>query len=239
MSHLHLNIFPINLPDAEISVGVLSFDSRDAMRELRTTHAGTHVFNRVSVEDDGKKKDLIYAVRLDGTACTIAPETRKIRLRENLGVARQLVNESFVSSFTGKSGRKIVDVGPLKVLSSEKEHDFIAQAADGAAVPPWLLVRLAHAIEARVFHFDGQDPFLGLVFDHHTYRRIARPCSEWIAEGFKPTGLYVSEKSPFNDQRIEPRARLVGRVASVNGGSLELADCREGRNTVDAKEVEV
>ncbi len=239
MSHLHLNIFPINLPDVEVSVGVLPFETRDVMRELRTTHAGTHVFNRVSVEEDGQKKDLIYGVRLDGTACTIAPETRKIRLRENLGVARQLVNESFIASFAGKAGRKIVDVGPLKVLSGETEHDFIAQAVNGTTVPSWLLVRLAHAIEARVFQFDGQDPFLGLVFDHHTYRRITRPCSEWMAEGFNLIGLYVSEKSPFNDKRIEPRARLVGRVAAVNGSTLQLADCREGRNTVEAAEVEV
>src|SRR5437773_2452084 len=115
MSHLHLNIFPINLPDVEISVGVRPFDSRDAMRELRKTHAGTHVFNRVSVEENAQKQDLIYAVRLDGAACTIFPETRKIRLRENLGVARQLVNESFIASFVGKAERKMVDVGPLKV----------------------------------------------------------------------------------------------------------------------------
>lgn len=239
MSHLHLNIFPINLPDIEISVGVQPFDSKDAMRELRKTHAGTHVFNRVSVEEHGKKQDLIYAVRLDGTACTIFPETRKIRLRENLGVARQLVNESFITSFAGKAGRKIVDVGPLKVLSSESEHDFIAQAVNGAPVPPWLLVRLAHAIEARVFQFDGQDPFLGLVFDHHTYRRIARPCSEWLSERFNLVGLYVSEKLPFNDARIEPRARLVGRVAAINGTALQLTDFREGRNAVEAKNVEV
>lgn len=239
MSHLHLNIFPINLPDAEITVGVMPFDSRDAMRELRTTHAGTHVFNRVSVGDNGKRRDLIYAVKLDGTACTLAPETQKIKLRENLGVARQLVNESFIASFTGKSGRKIVDAGPLKVLSSEREHDFIAQAANGDGVPPWLLVRMAHAIEARVFHFDGHDPFLGLVFDHHTYRRILRPCSEWMAERFNLVGLYVSEKSPFNDKRIEPRARLVGRVAAITGDTLQLADCREGRNTVTAADVEV
>lgn len=239
MSQLHLNIFPINLPDAEISVGVLPFDSKDAMRELRKAHAGTHVFNRVSVEEKGKKLDLIYAVRLDGAACTIAPETKTIRIRENLGVARQLVNESFLSSFAGKAGRKIVDVGPMKVLSSEKEHDFIAQAVNGATVPPWLIVRLAHAIEARVFQFDGQDPFLGLVFDHHTYRRIARPCSEWLAERFDLSGLYVSEKSPFNDARIEPRARLVGRVASINGNTLQLADCRAGRNMVEAKDVEI
>ena len=239
MSHLHLNIFPISLPDVEIAVGVMPYDSREAMRDLRKNHAGTHVFKRLNIEEDGQRKDLIYAVRLDGAACALAPETRKVRLRENLGVARQLVEESFISSFAGKPGRKLVDVGPLKVLSSEREHDFIAQAVSGATVPAWLVVRLAHAIEARVFQFDGQEPFLGLVFDHHTYRRMSRPCSEWIAAGLDLKGLYVSEKSPFNDTRIEPRARLVGCVASVDGSRLHLADCREGRDTVEAKDVEV
>lgn len=239
MNYLHLNIFPIDLPDVEISVGVLPFDSKEAMRDLRKSHAGTHIFNRVSIDEESKKLNAIYAVPLNGAACTIAPQTKVIRLRENLGVARQLVNESFIAGFAGRAGRKMVDVGPLKVLSSEKEHDFISQAVNGAAVPPWLLVQLAHAIEARVFQFDGIKPFLGLVFDHHTYRRIARPCSEWLAESFNLIGLYVSEKLPFNDARIEPRARLVGRVMAINGSSLQLADCRAGRNTVDAKDVEI
>lgn len=240
MSNLHLNIFPISLPDVEVSVGVLPFLSKDSMRDLRKAHAGTHVFNRVVIEEGERKADLIYAVRLDGKTCEIAPEIRKIRIRENLGVARQLVNESFIAGFAGRTDRKLVDVAPVKILSSEKEHDFIAQAVNhGVAVPSWLLVRMAHAIEARVFHFDGQEPFLGLVFDHHTYRRIARPCSEWLAGGFDLNGLYVSEKAPFNDARIEPRARLVGRVAAIKGSTLQLADCREGRHKVEAQDVEI
>jgi len=239
MNHLHLNIFPINVPDVEISVGVMPYDSREVMRDLRTKHAGTHVFKRLSIEENGEKRDLIYAVRLDGAACELGPETRKVRLRENLGVARQLVEESFISGFAGKAGRKLVDVDPLKVLSSEREHDFIAQAVNGSKVPSWLIVRLAHAIAARVFQFDGQEPFLGLVFDHHTYRRMTRPCSEWMADGFNLKGLYVSEKSPFNDTRIDPRARLVGCVAAVDGSKLQLTDCREGREVVEAKDVEV
>lgn len=240
MSNLHLNIFPIALPDAEISVGILPFVSRDAIRELRKAHAGTHVFNRVVVDAASGKEDLVYAVRLDGKCCEIAPKTKPVRIRENLGLARQLVNECFIASFAGKTDRKLVDVSPIKVLSAERDHNFIAQAArDGEAIPSWLIVRMVHAIEARVFQFDGQDPFLGLVFDHHTYRRIARPCSEWLADGFDLTGLYVSEKAPFHDSRIEPRARLVGRVEGVKGGTLQLGDCREGRHQVEAKDMEI
>lgn len=239
MSHLHLNIFPIELPDVEIHVGILPFNSREVMRELRSKHAGTHAFKRVSVLEGAHRRDLIYAVRLDGTPCTLSSETQRLRLRENLGVARQLVIESFVASFAGKSGRAIVDVSPLKVLSGEDDHDFIARAAQDTPVPPWLLVNLAHAIEARVFQFDGQSPFIGLVFDHRAYRRITRPCSEWLSDRFDLTGLYVSEKVPFSDRRIEPRARLVGQVRSVKGNSLQLADCREGRSVVEAENVEL
>ena len=235
MSHLHLNIFPISIPDAKIQVGVLPFDSKDALRDLRAKHNGTHIFKRVHLEG----KDLIYSIRLDGASCSIAPEQRQIALRENLGVVRSLVVENFITSFAGKSGRKIVDVGPLKVLSSEQEHDFIGQAAAGDTVPPWLVVRLAHTIEARVFEFEGQQPFLGLVFDHHSFRRIARPCSDWINAGFDLTGLYVSEQMPLNDARIQPRMQFVGRVSKVEGMKLHLADCRESRDIVDASAVEV
>lgn len=234
MSHLHLNVFPISLPDVRIKVGVFPFETRDALRELRGKHAGTHVFKRVRVGD----KDLIYAVSLDGRGCAIAPEEQEISLRENRGVVRSLVEEYFIAGFSRSINRKIVDVDPLVVLSGEKEHDFLAQAV-GESVPAWLLVRLAHMIEVRVFEFDTQEPFLGLIFDHHSYRRIARPCSEWIAEGWDLTGLYVSESVAYQDKRLQPRLRLAGRVAKVDGNQLHLTDCREGKDIVPASVVEV
>lgn len=235
MSHLHLNIFPISVPDAKIHVGVLPFDSRDALRDLRAKHGGTHIFKRVRLDE----QDMIYSVQLDGAPCSLSKDRRQISLLENLGVVRGLVVESYIAGFAGKSGRTVVDVRPLKVLSSELHHDFIGKAAIGETVPPWLVVRLAHAIEARVFEFEGEQPFLGLVFDHHSYRRVARPCSEWLKDGVDLTGLYVSEQLPFNDARIQSRLRLVGRVAKIEGTTLSLSDCREGRDTVDAASVEI
>jgi hypothetical protein len=235
MSHLHLNIFPLRIPDVEITVGVLPFDSKDALRELRGWHRGTHVFQRVKVGED----DLIYSIPLNGRECAIASKHEKIKLTENLGVARNLLNESFIASFARAANRPIVDVHPLKVVSAEAEHDYLAQATQGLNVPLWLMVRLAHTIDARVFEFEGQPPFLGLVFDYHAVRRIAKPCSEWLVEDFNLLGLYVSEKVPFHDTRIQPRLRLVGRVAKVDGTRLHLADCREGREVVEASDVQV
>src|SRR6266850_6010642 len=239
MSHLHLSIFPMNLPDAQINVGVFPYESHDVLRELRAKHAGTHIFKKVTVEEAAGWKEYIYGIALDGNPCGIAPEQAQIALWQNLGVARALVEERFISGFAGKADRKIVDVDPIKVLSAEKEHDFIGQAAQPASVPAWLIVRLAHIIEVRVFEFDGQDPFLGLIFDHRGYRRIERLCSEWIADGLDLTGLYVSERVAYRDPRIPPRLRLVGRVAKVEGDTLQLTDCREGRQLVAASEVEI
>lgn len=235
MAHLHLNIFPVRIPDAEVSVGVIPFDSKDALRDLRNAHGSTHIFKRVRIGDD----DLIYSIPLDGSKCSVATEHATIRLKENLGVARSLLTESMISSFSRTANRPVVDVDPLKILSSEAEHDYLAQAAEGLEVPSWLIVRLAHSIEARVFEFEGMPPFLGLVFDQRSVRRIARPCSEWLAERFNLIGLYVSEKAPFHDTRIQPRLRLVGRVGTVEATTLRLVDCREGRETVEASDVQI
>jgi len=239
MSHLHLSIFPINLPDRPINVGIFPYESHDALRQLRAKHAGTHIFKKVSIGDAEGRKDSIYGVALDGGACWIAPEQTQIALRQNFGVARALVEERFISGFAGKSDRRVVDVDPIKVLSGEKEHDFIADAAQPAAVPGWLIVRLAHIIEVRVFEFDGQEPFLGLILDHHSYRRMVRPCSEWLADGLDLVGLYVSEQVAYRDPRIPARLRLLGRVAKVEGGTLHLTDGREGRESVSAADVEI
>ena len=235
MSFLHLNVFPVRVPDVELNVGVIPFDSKDALRELRDQHRGTHVFKRARPEQG----DVIYSIPLDGSVCAVAFRCETIKLSENLGIARMLLNENFIGSFARTSNRPVVDVDPLKVLSSEPDHDFLNQVAGGLDVPSWLIVRLAHIIDARVFEFEGHPAFLGLVFDYHAFRRIARPCSEWLADGFNLRGLYVSEPNPFHDTRIQPRQRLVGRVEKVVGTALHLSDCREGRDIVDASTVQL
>jgi hypothetical protein len=127
MSRLHLNIFPIQVPETDLTVGVIPFSSRDALRDLRDGNRGTHVFKRVRVEG----ADLIYSIPLDGGKCSIASQHENIKLHDNLGVARSLLNESFIASFSRTAHRPIIDVDPLKVVSSEAEHDYLAQAADG------------------------------------------------------------------------------------------------------------
>ena len=235
MTHLHLNIFPLRIPDVEVEVGVLPFDSKDSLRNLRDRYRASHVFKRVRVGDE----DLIYSIPLDGKPYPIASRHSDIGLRENLGVARALLNESLIASYARTPHRPIIDVDPLKIGSSEPEHDFLARAAAGVAVPPWLIVRLAHSIDPRVFEFESKEPFLGVVFDQRSYRRIARPCSEWLSEGFDLTGLYVSEKVAFHDTRIQPRLRLVGKVFKVDGTKLLLSDYREGRDVVEAADVQI
>ncbi len=235
MSHLHLNIFPIKVPDVAITVGVLPFVSKDTLRQLRDQHQGTHLFKRDKIEE----RDVIFSIPLDGTKCSLASEHCEVKLRERLGIAKILLIEAFTAIFAKASNRQIVDVSPLSVLSAENSHDYLRIAADGKSFPTWLSVRLGHKIDARVFAFNGREPFLGLLFDHHAIKQIARPCSDWILDRFDLKGYYVSEKVPFRDTRLQPRLRLAGKVEKIDGTTLSLADCRDGKEVVEASEVQL
>jgi hypothetical protein len=235
MSHHHLNILPVEIPDAQIEVGIIPFDSREALKHLRKEHNSKYLFKRTRIESH----DAIIALRLDGEPFGLAGEKREINLREHLGLVASLTMERFLASFSGQPTRRVVDVNPLKVLSSLPQHDLIAQAAQGQSVPDWLITRLCHSTQARVFNFDKQEAFVGLVLDYHTFREVGRPCSEWIDAGLDLRGLYVSERITWTDTRVQPRGRLVGKVAKVTGRTLHLVDCREGRETVEAQDVHI
>lgn len=232
MRHLHLNVVPLEIPDYLLKVGVLPFEGRDALRALRTRHVGTHVFKRGRL--DGR--DVILAVALDGSSCAIAAEHKMLKTDENLGLVRALVDEYFLRAFAGK--RELVAYDPLEILSTDVKQDFLAQGANGSAVPLWLTAKLSHQIETRTFGFDRQEPFVGLVLNHRTFRRIDRSCEDLRRDGLDLTGLYVVEKIPRADQRFSPQLRLVGRVNRSDGDRLLLDDFRDGRDSVLATEVQ-
>lgn len=233
MRHLHLNIVPIEIPDVEINVGVLPFESRDSLKQLRQKHVGTHVFKRGRQGDN----DIIHVVALDGSACSFAPKTEQLPAIQNLGLVRALLEEYFVRSFHGK--REILGYQPLEILTKESEYDFLGQAAKGHVVPPWLCVRLSHRIEVRSFSFERQKPFVGLVLNQRSYRRIGLSCADWLKQGLDLAGLYVVEKVARSDPRFSPNLKLVGRVARTEGDTLHLGDYREERDSIGAADVQL
>lgn len=230
MSNLFLNTVPLAVPEYSIRVGILPFETPDALRALRAEHVGTHVFKRGHLDD----RPIIYAVATDGSFCQLSDERAELPSTRHLGIVRALIEEYFLREFRGK--REIVGYGPLEVLTKGPVGDLIAEAS-GVETPPWLVVRRSHQIEIRIFSFERQEPFLGLVLNQRTYRRIGRSCAELMADGMDVSGLYVVDDVPKKDHRYSPYSRLLGRVAEVNGTKLTLADCREGFETVEATAV--
>ena len=232
MRHLHLNIVPIIVPNTEMLVGVLPFDDKDGLRELRSKYVRTHVFKRAREKD----AEVIYSVALDGKECAFAKDHRIMRADENFGIVRNLVEEYLVRSFSGK--RELLGYSPLEVLAREgdKDQDYLMRAAQGLSGPSWLCARLSHQIEARRFCFEKQAPFLGLVLNQRTYKRISRSCAELIGDGVDIVGLYVVSRVPRNDDRFAPQLRLVGRVEEIKGTVLHLSDYRDAQSTIEAKD---
>ena len=114
MNHHHLNILPIEIPDVSVEVGIMPFDSHEVLKLLRKEHSSQYLFKRAQIDSI----DSIIALRLDGEAYALTGEKRDIKLRDHLGLVASLTMERFLSSFSGKATRRVVDVNPLKVLSS-------------------------------------------------------------------------------------------------------------------------
>ena len=232
MRHLHLNVVPLVIPDVAVSVGMLPYVDRDALRALREKYCGTHIFKRART-DTG---DIIYAVAMDGSPCSFAPEQAEIPALRNLGLIRAVVDEHFIRSFSGR--RELLGYQPLEILSKDAKQDYLQLAANGLTVPPWLVVRASHQLEVRTFGFEKRPPFVGIVVNQRAHRRIERSCAELMKDGLDLRGLYVVEKVPRNDARFSPHLRLVGRVVRAENGQLHLDDCREGREIVTADAVQ-
>lgn len=230
--HLHLNIVPLGIPDAALSVGVLPYVDQDTLRNLRQQHAGTHVFKRAK----SGATEVVYCLALDGTPCAFASKQTQIPASNNLGLVCALVEEFFVNGFAGQ--RPVLGYQPLEILTKDSAQDYLRLAAGNVTIPPWLVVRLSHQIEVRTFRFEKQAPFVGLVLNQRTHRCIDRSCADLMRDGLDLQGLYVVEKVARNDSRYDPHLRLVGRVARSDGTNLYLDDFREGQNVVAADAVQ-
>ena len=111
--------FPIVLPDAEVSVGVQPFHSKDAMRELRKAHAGARFQScRCGGEREEAGSDLRGAARWHGLHYLPGGKEDSLAGEPRRGTSTG--ERKLHASFAGRTDRKIVDVGPLKVLSSER-----------------------------------------------------------------------------------------------------------------------
>ena len=227
---LLLNFSPIQFPDVEIEAGLFPYgtDGEQVIKQLRQQNWATHVFRR-----DGP--DQIVSVPVTADAPHLGSGTKKIRLKDNLGLTASLIRNSLINYLAGLP-RPVLNYDPIRFIAHE---DILSSCLPtGTVCPEWLGVRLLYDMAMRPIYFFKQEPLIAAVFDVRTTRILDRTVADLLKDGFSPVGHYVTARVSKNqDPRILPRPELVGKVIAVNGSMLTLADAKDDTQSVAAGEV--
>ena len=227
-----LNVAPVVFDDAELRVGMLPYESSEQLAQLRTAHGATHVFRRV----EGTR---IEAVAFVATSSDVGDSFKTVKVKNELGLAAAMMRNALIGHLHALP-RKVYDFRPITFLADESKENLLKQALPpGATCPDWLSVCPMFEADVRVFHFDRQEPFVGMCLNVFTRRKITRSCQELLADGFRVEGYYVGRQFPSSDHRIQPRFRLAGRVARAEGSRLLLSDHRPDENAIDAVDAHI
>ena len=226
---LVLNVAPVEFADCEIEAGVLPYESREQLAQLREKHDPTHVFRRDSATE-------ILAVPYITAAPRLGMSFRKVRLSENLDLCAALVRNALINYLHGMP-RKIFLHRPVVFLADDAKDNILKDCVPaGTTSPNWLTVVPLYEVEVRVFHFEDREPFVGFCLNVRTRKFLDRPCGELLVEGFSLVGHYVGRKVESRDSRLQARFCLQGRVQAVEGNTLVLDDCRDGEERLDSGE---
>ncbi len=222
-----LNIAPVDFDEADVRVGMFPYRNEDQLAHLRTIHGTTHVFRRTG----GKT---IEAIAYAAGAADLGDDFKTVRIRKDLGLAAALMRNALIGHLHSLP-RKVFSFRPITFLADEAKENLLRKVIPANLVfPEWLTICPMYEADVRVFHFDRQEPFVGLTLNAFTRRKIARTCQELLADGFRVEGFYVGRQIPSPDPRIQARFRLAGRVERVELGKLILSDYRDGENEIDA-----
>ena len=182
---LTFNVSPIQFEDAKVRIGIFDYDENDGdqLRNLRAVYGSTHVFLR-----DGLR---VLSVPFTSEADDVGQQFDTIQLQSHLGLCAAFFRNAFCN-FLHSRGTAIYKHRPLTFTATLAKHNLLARAiSPQLQCPDWLAVYPLCEADIRVFSFDKRSPFVGMALNIRTTRRIDRCCSELLAQGFSPIGLYV------------------------------------------------
>lgn len=227
---LLLNFSPIEFTDTEVEAGVFPYcvDGERVLKQLRQQNWATHVFRR-------EGPDQIIAVPVTANAQTLGESTKKIRLKENLGLTASLIRNSIINFLAGLP-RTVLGYDPIRFIAQD---DILRSCLPSdLTCPDWLGVRLLYEIAIRPIYFFKHEPFIAAVLDVRTTRILERTVADLLADGLSPAGHYVAKRvSKYQDPRIALHSELVGKVQSVTASdpqirSLKVRNQRAGAAAV-------
>lgn len=223
MSRYTLNFAPMELVgNTDILVGRQSY-SADRLRDLRREFSGTHVFQRMSMED------AIVDIPVVTGAKPIGNIEEHIDLRRTQGFWSALLSAALLRAFEGQ--RDMTSSWPVTVLGSASRG-----LVHHPKLPDWIQKRTALEFDTRSIYLAGGKRVLGLVCETKIRNIIGGSCAELLKLGVPIVGRYVQREQESEDARLLPRRKLVGCVTRIEGDTLILEDHATGFETVPASD---
>jgi hypothetical protein len=158
-------------------------------------------------------------------------EQTNLKISENLRLFSRLVNDALRRRFPRYEPirrKPFVFVGHHDQLLEDIESVL------GVTQPLLREFRIwpKYSLDTRLLEFQPDSPFIGVVVDISTRWEVTAQLEDLQVAGIDLTGLFVIRRDPEPDER-----RLVGRIAWIVGGRVELSESTSDEMSVAAGEV--
>jgi hypothetical protein len=215
---LILNIIPISFSSDKIEIGRQPKLGKKEYQELRESYWRTHSFRY----DHRTEEVLNIPISQDKGPLGSVDE---VLIQDHLLLIGRAVQQNILVWLADK----------LPILKSSKRLVFWGQAesallltrsVENLGLPriPDLEVVLRYEIDCRLFYYEEDKPYLGLVVDLGTSNIIDIPTSDLQAKGFNLIGRYVCTRTELESEYLHPKLNLLGRVSETKGSTLYLID---------------
>lgn len=219
---LILNAAPLIAPSEKLPVHVFPYDE-EKLSELRTALADRALVKRDRRDDKIVVVPLLSDLEVNG-------QRVEIDLAERPDLMTNLASEAVLRFMREAKGYSILSARPLQVLA-EKPANLFPQKA---GLPEWIQKRVALVFETRLLGRPGKPAMPILLCDVRVKNVIGAPCSTLAEKGVPLVGRYVCIRRANHDARVQDYAKVVGRVVSLDGGTLQLDDCADGYSAISA-----
>jgi hypothetical protein len=222
--HLTANILPVEFTADKFGVWEREIVGDEDLASLRRAHA-----SKWSVQwEQGKVFFLPLANGLKAPPGAVRGE---LEVDSNLRLLARLTTESLI--------RRFPDYEPLRrkpFTFLGRRRQLMGNAARDLGIDSAFLgdfrIWPKYSLDARVMGVIADSPFVGITIDLATRWEITSDLERLQEAGVDLTGLFVVRRVPDPDQRA-----LVGRIAAVRDGKVELSESTDEVYVVEASSV--
>ena len=223
---IRLNFIPVEFSNNEFSGGILPYENKDQLRDLREKYRESHILQRSGNE--------IQCIPLKEGEEPLG--TRKtFNTERDFGLARKLIHDSLLRLFQSRN-QELAGLYPTIKVVLRKEDIFPGILGESDGEYP-LFLYPQYEIESRLIIPHRGKIQKGIVLNFSTRYGFNATVKELMDKGVDVAGRYVVADRSENNKQLASSSRfkrkLIGKIKEIDGDTLYLTDFSE-RDNVDA-----